>query len=163
MIMDELTIRTHHLIRLMRPEDLDQVMVIERASFESPWTKNNFFDEFKNSDLSTQLVMEFDNRVIAFAIVWSIMDECHLANIAVHPDCRRKGVAEIMLNKVISIARDKNCKKVMLEVRKSNEPAIQLYNKYRFEKVGVRKNYYYDGFMRQEDAVLMDLNITHEG
>lgn len=160
MIMDGLTIRTHHLIRLMRPEDLDQVMAIERTSFESPWTKNNFFDEFKNSDLSTQLVMEFDSRIIAFTIVWIIMDECHLANIAVHPDCRRMGVAEILLNKVISIAREKNCKKIMLEVRKSNTPAIQLYFKYHFEKVGVRKNYYHDGFMRQEDAVLMDLNLT---
>lgn len=158
--MDALHIRTHHLIRLMRPEDLDKVMVIERTSFESPWTKNNFFDEFKNSDLSTQLVMELDNRIIAFAIVWIIIDECHLANIAVHPDCRRMGVAEILLNKVISIAREKNCKKIMLEVRKSNTPAIQLYNKYRFEKVGVRKNYYHDGFMLQEDAVLMDLNLT---
>lgn len=160
MAMDDITIRTHHLIRLMRPEDLDQVMAIERTSFESPWTKNNFFDEFKNSDLSTQLVMEFDNRIIAFAIVWIIMDECHLANIAVHPDCRRKGVAEILLNKVIALAREKNCKKIMLEVRKSNTPAIQLYLKHRFEKVGVRKNYYHDGFMRQEDAVLMDLNLT---
>lgn len=160
MAMNDITIRTHHLIRLMRPEDLDQVMAIERTSFESPWTKNNFFDEFKNSDLSTQLVMEFDNRIIAFAIVWIIMDECHLANIAVHPDCRRKGVAEILLNKVIALAREKNCKKIMLEVRKSNTPAIQLYLKHRFEKVGVRKNYYHDGFMRQEDAVLMDLNLT---
>ena len=158
--MDELAVRTQHLIRLMRPEDLDPVMAIERSSFESPWTKNNFFDEFKNSDLSTQLVMEFDHQVIAFAIVWIILDECHLANIAVHTDFRRIGVAEILLNKVIQIARERNCKKIMLEVRQSNEPAIQLYNKYRFEKVGMRKNYYHDGFMRQEDAVLMDLNLA---
>lgn len=160
MIMDGLNIRTQHLIRLMRPEDLEQVMVIERSSFESPWTRNNFFDEFKNSDLSTQLVMEVDGQIIAFAIVWIIMDECHLANIAVHPDFRRRGVAEILLDKIIEIAREKKCIKIMLEVRKSNEAAIELYTKYRFEKVGIRKNYYHDGFMRQEDAVLMDLNLT---
>jgi ribosomal-protein-alanine N-acetyltransferase len=158
--MKELDLATHPMIRLMRPEDLEHVMVIERSSFESPWTKNNFFDEFKNSDLSTQLVMEADRRIVAFAILWIIIDECHLANIAVHPDFRRRGLAEIMLNKVIGIAREKNCKKIMLEVRKSNDPAIQLYTKYRFEKVGVRKNYYHDGFMKQEDAVLMDLNLT---
>lgn len=158
--MDGLNIRTQHLIRLMRPEDLEQVMVIERSSFESPWTRNNFFDEFKNSDLSTQLVMEVDGQIIAFAIVWIIMDECHLANIAVHPDFRRRGVAEILLDKIIEIAREKKCIKIMLEVRKSNEAAIELYTKYRFEKVGIRKNYYHDGFMRQEDAVLMDLNLT---
>lgn len=148
MIMDGLNIRTQHLIRLMRPEDLEQVMVIERSSFESPWTRNNFFDEFKNSDLSTQLVMEVDGQIIAFAIVWIIMDECHLANIAVHPDFRRRGVAEILLDKIIEIAREKKCIKIMLEVRKSNEAAIELYTKYRFEKVGIRKNYYHDGFMR---------------
>lgn len=159
-MMDGLNIRTQHLIRLMRPEDLEQVMVIERSSFESPWTRNNFFDEFKNSDLSTQLVMEVDGQIIAFAIVWIIMDECHLANIAVHPDFRRRGVAEILLDKIIEIAREKKCIKIMLEVRKSNEAAIELYTKYRFEKVGIRKNYYHDGFMRQEDAVLMDLNLT---
>ena len=160
MVMDELNIKAHHLIRLMRPEDLEQVMVIERTSFESPWTKNNFFDEFKNSDLSTQLVMEVDGRIISFAIIWIIIDECHLANIAVHPDYRRRGVAEILLEKIIEIAREKKCKKIMLEVRKSNKPAMELYAKYRFEKVGIRKNYYNDGFMRQEDTVLMDLNIT---
>ncbi len=158
--MDHLDLATHHLIRLMRPEDLEQVMAIERSSFDSPWTKNNFFDEFKNSDLSTQLVMEVDKRIIAFAILWIIIDECHLANIAVHPEYRRKGVAEMLLNKVIELAREKNCKKIMLEVRKSNDPAINLYTKYRFEKVGIRKNYYHDGFMRQEDALLMDLNLT---
>lgn len=158
--MDGLNIKTQHLIRLMRPEDLEQVMCIERTSFESPWTKNNFFDEFKNSDLSIQLVMEVDGRIISFAIVWIIIDECHLANIAVHPDYRRKGVGKIMLDRIIDIAREKNCKKIMLEVRKSNQPAIELYMKYRFEKVGIRKNYYHDGFMRQEDAVLMDLNLT---
>lgn len=150
---------SQHVIRFMRPEDLEQVMVIERSSFDSPWTKNNFFDEFKNSDLSTQMVMETDNRIVAFAIIWIIMDECHLANIAVHPEFRRRGIAETMLNKVIEIAKDKRCKKVMLEVRQSNTPALQLYTKYHFEKVGIRKNYYHDGFMRQEDAVLMDLNL----
>ncbi|MCB0833683.1 MAG: ribosomal protein S18-alanine N-acetyltransferase [Bacteroidetes bacterium] len=146
-------------IRLMRPEDIDQVMAIENLSFDSPWTKNNFLDEFKNSDLSTQLVIELDGRIAAFAIVWIIIDECHLANIAVHPDVRRGGLGRLFLARILEMARERKCKQMMLEVRKSNKSALELYRQFGFYMVGARKNYYHDGFLRYEDAVLMNLDL----
>lgn len=157
MITDQIQ---HAQIRLMRPEDIDQVLAIEHLSFDSPWTKNNFLDEFKNSDLSVQLVAEVDGRIAAFAIVWIIVDECHLANIAVHPDMRRRGLARFFIHRIIDLARERQCKHVMLEVRKSNTAAIELYTGFGFFKVGSRKNYYHDGFLKYEDAVLMNLDIN---
>jgi ribosomal-protein-alanine N-acetyltransferase len=159
-ISDSVRLRDKAVIRPMRLEDLDRVMAIERSSFDHPWTVNNFLDEFKNPDLSIQLVLECDGQIMAYAVIWIVLDECHLANIAVCPEFRRRGVSEILLTEIIRIAKEKKCAKVMLEVRRSNKPAIQLYEKFHFERVGVRKNYYHDGFMKSEDAVLMDLDLT---
>lgn len=160
MIADPVYIRNHSTLRAMASADLDDVLSIERSSFDNPWSKNNFLDEFQNSDLSIQMVLEIDLKVIAYAVIWVVLDECHLANIAVHPDFRRLGISEILVKRIIEIASEKKCAKMMLEVRRSNEPAIQLYRKFQFEKVGLRKDYYHDGFMKSEDAILMDLDLT---
>lgn len=155
-ILDNVTIRP------VSESDLGEIMVIEGACFHSPWTRQNFVEEFRNSDLSIPLGIEYDKKIIAYAFIWILLDECHLANIAVHPDFRRMGLAKLLIDKIIVIARDRGCAKIMLEVRKSNREAIELYVKYGFFKVGVRKNYYNDGFLRTEDAILMDLIITKE-
>lgn len=149
-------------VRPVSESDLDEIMLIEGACFHSPWTRQNFLEEFKNSDLSIPLGIEYEKKIIAYAFIWILLDECHLANIAVHPDYRRMGLAKLMIDKIITIARARGCAKIMLEVRKSNREAIELYVQYGFLKVGVRKNYYNDGFLRSEDAILMDLIITKE-
>ncbi len=146
-------------LRAMTQDDIERVLIVEKSTFENPWTKNNFLDEFKNSDLSLQYVLEIDGLVIGFIIIWIVMDECHLANIAIHPDFQKRGYAQTLMNEVFQIAKKKNCKKVMLEVRKSNIPAIKLYEKNKFHKVGERKDYYHDGFMNAEDAILMDCDL----
>ncbi len=160
MIADPVYIRMHSTLRAMTNGDLDDVLAIERSSFDNPWSRNNFLDEFQNSDLSVQFVLEIDRKVIAYSVIWVVLDECHLANIAVHPDFRRLGISEILVKKIIETALEKKCAKIMLEVRRSNEPAIELYRKFQFEKVGLRKGYYHDGFMNSEDAILMDLDLT---
>ncbi len=150
------------IIRPMTREDVDTVMLIELASFRSPWGRSHFTDELNNPDLSLPLVMEKDGVMVAFTVMWFIVDECHLANIAVHPDHRRKGYGQRLLEAVIAEARKHSCGRVMLEVRRSNTDAIRMYERNGFKKVGVRKNYYHDGFMQDEDAILMDLELKRE-
>jgi len=147
-------------IRPLTEADIDTVLVIEQSSFDHPWARSNFLDEFKNEDLTIPLGLERDSRLIGFAFIWIIVDECHLANIAIHPDFRRMGFSKLLMNRIIEIAREKKCLKIMLEVRKSNREAIALYRQYGFVQVGVRKNYYHDGFLKEEDALLLDLNLT---
>lgn len=159
MNFNELIIPGNLIMRKMTNDDLDTVMRIEGASFDSPWTRSNFADELKNTDIALPLVLEQNKLIIGFIVLWIILDECHLANIAVTPDYRGRGLGKLMMQNIISIARQNKCVKVMLEVRKSNTTAIALYQKFLFEKVGMRKNYYHDGFMNTEDALLMDLNL----
>lgn len=148
------------IIRPMTAEDIADVMQIELSSFVTPWGRQHFLDELANPDLSSPLVVVEGKKIIAYAVLWFILDECHLANIAVSPDYRRRGVARFIMRHIIRMAKDKACTRVMLEVRKSNKEALMLYEKLSFVKTGVRRNYYHDGFAKTEDAILMDLDLT---
>lgn len=139
--------------------DIDAIVRIERSSFDTPWSRRQFEDEFNNRDLTLPVGAEWNGRLIAYAFLWIILDECHLANIAVDPEWRRKGIGRALLGRTIEIARERKCVKMMLEVRKSNRSAIGLYEQFGFHKVGIRKHYYRDGFLRTEDAVLMNLDL----
>ncbi|MDB4996959.1 MAG: Ribosomal-protein-S18p-alanine acetyltransferase [Myxococcaceae bacterium] len=90
---------------------------------------------------------------IAFVITWFVADEVHVLNVATHPDWRRQGVAEKLMAEVIELARTKDVRHLLLEVRRSNANALALYRKLGFYAMGLRKNYYPD----QEDAVEMVL------
>ncbi len=149
-------------IRPMVHDDIHDVMLIEVSSFASPWGRQHFLDELANPDISIPLVAEYGKKIIAYAVLWIILDECHLANIAVSPDYRKKGIAGFFLGHIRQKALEKKCTRIMLEVRKSNHDAIRLYERFHFYRVGVRKHYYHDGFMQTEDAILMDLDLMKE-
>lgn len=147
-------------IRAMKAEDLDQVMAIETGSFGSPWSRTHFMDELNNPDLSIPLVVDNDGIITGYLVVWIILDECHVANIAVHPEWRRCGVGRRLMERAVEAGRERGSTRIMLEVRASNTAAIRLYESYGFVRVGIRKNYYHDGFLKTEDGILMDLDLT---
>jgi ribosomal-protein-alanine N-acetyltransferase len=91
-------------------------------------------------------------KALGFAGLWFMADEAHLANIAVRQDCRRKGVGELLLIAVISLAVEQKARFITLEVRASNKEAQALYRKYGLVEVGTRRGYYMDN---KEDAVIM--------
>lgn len=90
--------------------------------------------------------------IAGYGGLWKIVDEAHISTIAVAPKCRGRGIGELLLVTMIDASQDADAKLVTLEVRKSNETAIALYRKYRFEIVGERKRYYSDN---GEDAWIM--------
>jgi ribosomal-protein-alanine N-acetyltransferase len=93
--------------------------------------------------------------IVAYGGFWSILDEAHVSTIAVHPDRRGRGLGEMMLVALIDASVMRGATGVTLEVRVSNQVAQNLYAKYAFREVGLRKRYYHDN---NEDALIMTLS-----
>ncbi len=142
------------LITRMREQDLGEVLAIENASFQTPWTRGMFLSELKANPFAHSVVARFpeESKIISYACFWIIMEELHLMNLAVHPDRRRQGIGEELARWVLGMGQGKGCRIAMLEVRESNRPARQLYEKLGFKVIAVRPGYYRDP---KEDALIM--------
>lgn len=130
----------------MKEEDLDRVVEIEKEVFPSPWSKGSFSSELKNP-FSTALVWE-EERVEGYIIWRKILGEVHILNLAVSPSKRRRGIGSALLRKCL----DEDAEYFVLEVRKSNTPAIELYKKFGFRVVAEIRDYY---SFPKEDALVM--------
>ena len=140
----------------MGPEDLDEVLAIERASFSMPWSRGAFLYEMQQNRVARCWVMREEGRVIGYLCLWEIADELHITNIAVHPAHRRQGVGRLLLQGVLEDARERRLRLVVLEVRPSNAEARKLYDAFAFRVVGRRRGYYYD---TGEDALVMEARL----
>lgn len=146
-------------LRPMNLDDLDQVVEIDRASFPSPWPKDAFLYEIKRQRNAICWVAEIhepDGKegLVASIVIWLIMDEAHIGTLAVKPGYRRQRIAQKLLANSLMEAYQRGAQRVMLEVRESNQGAQNLYRKFGFEAVGLRREYYKD---THEDAILMTL------
>ena len=144
----------------MRPEDLDEVLVIERASFSMPWSRGAFLYEMQQNRVARcWVVRDQTGRVGGYLCLWEVADEVHITNVAVRPDLRRRGIARSLLGSVLDDARGRRFKMVVLEVRPSNHHAVSLYESFGFRVVGRRRGYYYD---TGEDALVMEVGLRGE-
>jgi len=141
----------------MRVADLDDVMAIERESFRSPDSAKVFLEEMQRDWAHVDVVRDPEHRVVAFSNYWVVADEVHLLNLATHPGERRAGHASRLLAHIIDVGRERKCRFVTLEVRRSNAAALRLYRRFGFRAVGVRPNYYAED---QEDAIVMLLDLV---
>ena len=145
-------------IEKMKKEFIDQVYEIDKESVPIPWSKNSIEEEMNNM-LAYFIVAKDDEKVVGFAMCWFIMDECHIGNIAVTPSYRKQGVASLLLDELLSKCKEHGTTYILLEVRASNIPAQNLYKKYGFEEVVVRKKYYKNPDNTYEDALIMSKNV----
>jgi len=139
-------------------EDLDQIIAIENVSFPTPWPMRIFEREIEAQN-SYKKVVRFSGSVVAYIVTWTIYDEVHILNIAVHPDFRNIGLGEMLLRDCLGYSYDKGLKLAVLEVRISNKSAIRLYEKIGFKTMRVRKKYYTD---TGEDAYVMMYELEQE-
>lgn len=147
------------LIRKMIMNDLEQVVAIDQVSFSLPWPARSFQFELTDNPASRCWVVELDGKIVAMIVGWLILDELHVATIATHPDFRRQGIGKTLLTHALKSARDEGVTRSFLEVRESNELAINMYKSFGFVEDGRRKEYYKDN---HEDAILMTLNdLSH--
>jgi ribosomal-protein-alanine N-acetyltransferase len=142
-------------IREMYPDDIPEIVSIERLSFSTPWSETSFRGEIY-SRYSVTRVAELNGVIVGYICVKHVADECHLLDLAVHPDYRRRGIARALLNEVIQELRIEGCRFFYLEARLSNYAARKLYEKFGFNMVGVRKGYYVNP---AEDAVIMMMEL----
>jgi ribosomal-protein-alanine N-acetyltransferase len=143
-------------VRSMRDGDLEQVLVIERKSFASPWSGDNFRHEIHRNRFAVNYVLEREETILGYACVWFVGRELKINNIAIRAEERRKGLGELLLKAVLRSAAEVGCLTAELEVRESNLPAQRLYRKHGFVQVGRRRNYYrHEG----EDALLFSMRL----
>jgi len=135
----------------MELSHLDEVIEIERSSFSDPWSYRMFVSELK-SPHTIYFVALSDNKVIGYVGGWIVLNELHITNLAVAGTHRGRGIANILLDKLFVVAIERGCDIAYLEVRASNTPAQNLYNKLGFEVAYVRKGYYTKPI---EDALVM--------
>ncbi|MHB8054592.1 MAG: ribosomal protein S18-alanine N-acetyltransferase [Candidatus Aminicenantales bacterium] len=143
--------------RMMR-KDLPEVTAIEHQSFPNPWPDTTFEGEIQNVGLSYPVVAvdEAAGKIAGYLIFWVIRDEAQINNVAVHPDYRRRRIAEGMFRDILAALEQNGIQFISLEVREGNTGARALYEKLGFKGIGFRKEYYSHPV---EDAVVMGLSF----
>lgn len=142
-----------HSIRNIRQVELAKVHVIERMCFPNPWPLHVFQQEFNHSWSRLWGVYTPQGEgPLAYLLFWLVYDEVHILNIATHPEYRRRAIASTLLDKLEQESRKVGARYLTLEVRPSNDAAINLYEREGFQVVGVRPRYYSDN---GEDALIM--------
>jgi ribosomal-protein-alanine N-acetyltransferase len=144
----------------MTVADLPYVLAIERMSFTSPWTEDNFRHELEDNPLAWNLVARIDGTVVAFACAYVVADELMINDLAVDASVRRRGWGSTLLRHLIDGARVRGCRRATLEVRPGNVAARALYGSFGFRAVGSRPGYYAD---TGEDALLLTCALDPQG
>ena len=135
----------------MTAEHVPQVAQLEKICFADPWSELSISLELTNVWSYWVVALDGDT-VVGYVGSQSSIDEADIMNVAVHPDYRRQGIAENLINTLVAELKNRGCHALLLEVRVSNTPAITLYEKLGFAQIGCRKNYYRNP---KEDALIL--------
>lgn len=139
----------------MSYDDLEIIKDVLETDFDEFWNYETLKEEL-NSDNSKYIVAKTkDNTIVGFSGIKIIFEEAELMNIVTRKNMRNIGIASSMLNSLINICKENNIKLLNLEVKSQNTIAINLYKKYNFKEVGLRKKYYDNTY----DAILFTLTI----
>lgn len=135
-------------------EDLETIYQIEVKSFKNPWSYENYLNEL-GIPFSYTITAKCEKEVIGYALFWIVKDQIHLNKIAVISNYRRRGVADALIDYIITKFKDTGAKIIYLEVREKNSGARKFYEKLGFRENGIRKNYYPD-----DNAVMIEKELT---
>ncbi len=128
-------------IRQMTEKDIPEIAELEKNCFSEPWSENSLKEELAN-DTARFYVLRDNDNLLGYIGANNICDEVYITNVAVNEACRGKGYGKMLVNHLAKQAEAENALFVTLEVRKSNENAIALYERCGFKKVGERKDFY---------------------
>ena len=150
-------------IRKMEKRDLPAVMEIENLCFIAPWKEENLLAEMENQyaniwviELSADGV---NKQVVGFSDYWQTFDSATICQIAIHPGIRRRQLGSALMDEIINDCYAKRVQNITLEVRKSNQIAINFYKKHGFKETLTKPNYYSNG----EDAIYMMRGVNIDG
>ncbi|HSP08872.1 MAG TPA: ribosomal protein S18-alanine N-acetyltransferase [Candidatus Dormibacteraeota bacterium] len=166
-------IRQQLVIELMREADVNTVQEIEREIFATPWPRNAYYRELASRTSAHYVVLrqegldtrppevrssDFDPTIVAYGGMWRMYDEAHVTTIGVRHDLHHHGYGRILFAGLVQAAYDMGAKWVTLEVRTTNDNAMQMYEGFGFKVIGRRKGYYTDN---GEDAIVMWSDSIH--
>lgn len=137
----------------LRADDLDALLAVENQCYSHPWTRGNFIDSMAMGYAMPLLWV--DDQLVGYFVAMQGVDEVHLLNITVNPKFQHQGWAKVLLDQLRTWAASVRAGTIWLEVRKSNERAQQVYLRFGFQSVGLRKRYYPVSHIEREDAVVM--------
>ena len=135
----------------MNQNHINQIVEMEQLYFSDPWSVSAFQSELDNP-LALWLVAVEGDRVLGYVGSQTVLGQADMMNLAVRLECRRQGVAQQLVERLIQKLSERNANILMLEVRVSNDSAIAFYEKMGFVQVGRRPKYY---FKPREDAFIM--------
>ena len=139
------------IIRKANIGDLEGLVTIEKACFDTPWSRESLAHDLDSNPLAMLLCAEIDGKIAGYIDVWIIQEEGHINNVAVLPEFHRMHIATILIHTMIRVTEAKGVLSHTLEVARGNQAAISLYEKFGFQKTGERPHYYENG----EDARIM--------
>ena len=139
--------------------DLDPLLAIEQSAYEFPWSRGNFIDSLSAGYLARKRV-DAHGAWLGYFIAMPGVEELHLLNLTVAPAHQRHGHARAMLDRLVNEAAALGARRVWLEVRVSNERAQQIYRRYGFREIGLRRGYYPAGALGRENALVMSLELA---
>jgi ribosomal-protein-alanine N-acetyltransferase len=140
------------VVRAAEERDLESIHAIECASFGDPWSLEGFRDLIDHPRARMEVACGGNGELLGYAVAWYVADESEIANLAVAPRARRRGVGTLLLDRILRAAAEFGAKTVFLEVRESNEEARKLYESREFAIAGRRVKYYR---RPNEDALIM--------
>jgi len=144
------------VIRLATPSDLPALLEVERACFgREAWTEKMLTEELEHPHARVLATLP-EGGIVGFVAFRILLDECHVHDVAVHPDHRRRGLAHSLLEKSLAHAADAGVTTCHLEVAEGNAAARALYTRTGFTEIGRRPRYY----PRGEAAILMSLQLA---
>lgn len=150
-------IRNAVTLRTMTQENLNAVMAIEQAAYSHPWSRGNFRDSL--NPLFDAQCLWLGGELLGYFLAMHGVEEMHLLNITVAPAHQGEGWGHMMLDALSLISRNVGAQTLWLEVRQSNARALQVYERYGFVRVGLRKDYYPADRQQREHAVVMSLKL----
>lgn len=139
------------IISLMTLADLEEIKDKLVSEFDDFWTYSIFASELKNENSMYFVAKNNDEMIVGFAGIWKAVDDIHITNIVTKKDKRHLGIASKLLEHLICVSKKDGLPSLTLEVNENNMNAIHLYEKYNFQKIGIRKNYY----GQNENAMIM--------
>ncbi len=142
-------------------ERIDAVCAVEKTAYSHPWTPLNFSDSL-DAGYHCQLLLGGD-ALIGYFVAMKGVEEVHLLNLTVAPEFQRQGWAPLLLEALAGWSRGQGAQWLWLEVRESNQRALDLYTRHGFRRVGLRKGYYPDVGNQRENAIVMSLRLDETG
>lgn len=140
-------------INKVKPEQIYIIEELEKNSFSHPWT-SMMIEEDMMHEFSQFLVLNIDGVNVGYVNIWIIDNSIELNRICVNPDFRKKGYSSILMNHVIELMKDNDLDRIILEVADDNKPALNLYDKFGFKDIHIRKKYYDN----KADALIKELS-----